>query len=122
MQWYRECTSLNPGLGLVIDCQHQKYFLTDKREKQITPLTNNVNKLLHQVGMPNAKIKVTIDEVPYHLFGKDKVDILFDANNTQKFEPIKKVASGGELSRLMLCIKSLVAICCTRSLASNVFK
>ncbi len=83
--------------------------LTSKREKQITPLTNNVNKLLHQVGMPNAKIKVTIDEVTYHLFGKDKVDILFDANNTQKFEPIKKVASGGELSRLMLCIKSLVA-------------
>ena len=83
--------------------------LTSKREKQITPLTNNVNKLLHQVGMPNAKIKVTIDEVHYHLFGKDKVDILFDANNTQKFEPIKKVASGGELSRLMLCIKSLVA-------------
>ena len=83
--------------------------LTAKREKQITPLTNNVNKLLHQVGMPNAKIKVTIDEVPYHFFGKDKVDILFDANNTQKFEPIKKVASGGELSRLMLCIKSLVA-------------
>jgi DNA repair protein RecN (Recombination protein N) len=83
--------------------------LTTKREKQMTPLTNNVNKLLHQVGMPNAKIRVTIDEVPYHLFGKDKVDILFDANNTQKFEPIKKVASGGELSRLMLCIKSLVA-------------
>jgi len=83
--------------------------LTAKREKQIIPLTNNVNKLLHQVGMPNAKIKVTIDEVAYHLFGKDKVDILFDANNTQKFEPIKKVASGGELSRLMLCIKSLVA-------------
>ncbi|TRZ81336.1 MAG: DNA repair protein RecN [Sediminibacterium sp.] len=83
--------------------------LTAKREKQMTPLTNNVNKLLHQVGMPNAKIKVTIDELPYHLFGKDKVDILFDANNTQKFEPIKKVASGGELSRLMLCIKSLVA-------------
>jgi len=84
-------------------------LLTAKREKQIIPLTNNVNKLLHQVGMPNAKIKVTIDEVAYHLFGKDKVDILFDANNTQKFEPIKKVASGGELSRLMLCIKSLVA-------------
>ena len=83
--------------------------LTSKREKQMTPLTNNVNKLLHQVGMPNAKIKVTIDEVAYHLFGKDKVDILFDANNTHKFEPIKKVASGGELSRLMLCIKSLVA-------------
>ena len=83
--------------------------LSAKREKQLAPLTSNVNNLLHQVGMPNAKIKVTLEQVDYHLFGKDKLDILFDANNTQKFEPIKKVASGGELSRLMLCIKSLVA-------------
>jgi DNA repair protein RecN (Recombination protein N) len=83
--------------------------LTTKREKEKTPFTTAVNKLLHQVGMPNAKIKVTIDEVPFNFYGKDKIDILFDANNTNKFEPIKKVASGGELSRLMLCIKSLVA-------------
>ena len=84
-------------------------ILSKKREKEIDPFTKNVNKLLHQVGMPNAKIKVTIDEVPFNYFGKDKIDILFDANNTNKFELIKKVASGGELSRLMLCIKSLVA-------------
>ena len=83
--------------------------LTSKREKEMSPLTVNVNKLLHQVGMPNAKIKVSIDKVPFNFYGKDKIDILFDANNTNKFEPIKKVASGGELSRLMLCIKSLVA-------------
>ena len=84
-------------------------LLSTKREKQMMPLTQNVNKLLHQVGMPNAKIKVTLDKVAYHFYGNDKIDILFDANNTEKFEPIKKVASGGELSRLMLCIKSLVA-------------
>jgi DNA repair protein RecN (Recombination protein N) len=83
--------------------------LTQKRNKETAPFTKNVNQLLHQVGMPNAKIKVTIDEVAYNACGKDKIDFLFDANNTQKFEPIKKVASGGELSRLMLCIKSLVA-------------
>jgi DNA repair protein RecN (Recombination protein N) len=83
--------------------------LTEKRNKETAPFTKNVNQLLHQVGMPNAKIKVTIDEVAYNAYGKDKIDFLFDANNTQKFEPIKKVASGGELSRLMLCIKSLVA-------------
>ena len=84
-------------------------LLSTKREKQMMPLTQNVNKLLHQVGMPNAKIKVTLDKVAYNFYGNDKIDILFDANNTEKFEPIKKVASGGELSRLMLCIKSLVA-------------
>ena len=83
--------------------------LTQKRNKETAPFTKNVNQLLHQVGMPNAKIKVTIDEVAYNAYGKDKIDFLFDANNTQKFEPVKKVASGGELSRLMLCIKSLVA-------------
>jgi DNA repair protein RecN (Recombination protein N) len=42
-------------------------------------------------------------------FGADEIEFLFDANNTNKFESLKKVASGGELSRLLLCIKSLVA-------------
>jgi len=84
-------------------------LLSSKREKEKTPFTTSVIKLLHQVGMPNAEIKVTMDEVPLNFYGKDRIDILFDANHTNKFEPIKKVASGGELSRLMLCIKSLVA-------------
>lgn len=82
--------------------------LSDKRKKQAAPFSKQVNHLLHQVGMPNAQLKVQLDSVPFNQFGMDKIDFLFDANNTQKFEPIKKVASGGELSRLMLCIKSLV--------------
>jgi DNA repair protein RecN (Recombination protein N) len=82
--------------------------LSDKRKKQAAPFAKQVNHLLHQVGMPNAQLKVQLDAVPFNQFGIDKIDFLFDANNTQKFEPIKKVASGGELSRLMLCIKSLV--------------
>jgi len=82
--------------------------LSDKRKKQTAPFTKQVNHLLQQVGMPNAQLKVQLDTVPFNQFGIDKIDFLFDANNTQKFEPIKKVASGGELSRLMLCIKSLV--------------
>ena len=44
-----------------------------------------------------------------HPYGKDSIDFLFDANKSNRFEPIRKVASGGELSRLMLSIKSLVA-------------
>ena len=82
--------------------------LSDKRKKQAAPFVKQVNHLLHQVGMPNAQLKVQLDTIPFNQFGIDKIDFLFDANNTQKFEPIKKVASGGELSRLMLCIKSLV--------------
>ena len=82
--------------------------LSELRKKQAAPFAKQVNHLLHQVGMPNAQLKVQLDTVPFNQFGIDKIDFLFDANNTQKFEPIKKVASGGELSRLMLCIKSLV--------------
>ncbi|MEI8142778.1 MAG: DNA repair protein RecN [Chitinophagia bacterium] len=82
--------------------------LSNKRNKQAAPFAKQVNHLLHQVGMPNAQLKVQLDKVPFNSFGIDKIDFLFDANNSQKFEPIKKVASGGELSRLMLCIKSLV--------------
>ena len=83
--------------------------LSTQRNKQVEPFTKNVNSLLNQVGMPNASIKVIIETIPYTIHGQDKIDILFDANNMNKFEPIRKVASGGELSRLMLCIKSLVA-------------
>ncbi len=73
-------------------------------------MEEKVNKLLAQVGMPNAKIKIEIkDEVELNGFGKNSIEFLFDANQSKQFLPVRKVASGGELSRLMLCIKSLVA-------------
>ncbi|MBA3674537.1 MAG: DNA repair protein RecN [Chitinophagaceae bacterium] len=78
------------------------------RQKQIKPFEEKVNKLLTQVGMPNAKIKVELKTIELNNFGKDAIEFLFDANKT-RFEPLRKVASGGELSRLMLSIKSLVA-------------
>ncbi len=59
--------------------------------------------------MPNARIKVEIGSTGLQETGKDNVQFLFDANKSNRFEPLRKVASGGELSRLMLCIKSLVA-------------
>ena len=65
--------------------------------------------MLKQVGMPNARLKVQINDTALQPFGKDQVEFLFDANKSNRFEPVRKVASGGELSRLMLCIKSLVA-------------
>lgn len=79
------------------------------RKKQIKPFEEKVNKLLAQVGMPNAKIKVDIKDTGLTICGKDAIEFLFDANKTNRFEPLRKVASGGELSRLMLSIKSLVA-------------
>ena len=90
--------------------------LSVNRRKQTKPFEDKVNKLLAQVGMPNAKLKVAIKPVGLNLFGTDSIEFLFDANlsagqagKSGQFQPVRKVASGGELSRLMLCIKSLVA-------------
>lgn len=86
------------------------------RKKQIKPLEEKVNKLLTQVGMPNAKLKVELTIGELNSSGADTIEFLFNANiapgdkkNMGQFQPVRKVASGGELSRLMLCIKSLVA-------------
>lgn len=83
--------------------------ISDNRRKQIKPLEEKVNKLLAQVGMPNAILKVDINSTVLADAGMDTIDFLFDANKSGQFQPVRKVASGGELSRLMLCIKSLVA-------------
>jgi DNA repair protein RecN (Recombination protein N) len=83
--------------------------LSVKRKKVIASFEKNVNTLLAQVGMPNAKIKVSIIDIELNNSGKNAIEFLFDANKSNRFEPLRKVASGGELSRLMLCIKSLVA-------------
>jgi DNA repair protein RecN (Recombination protein N) len=95
---------------LVQEADNLASQLTANRVKQVKPLTEKVNKLLAQVGMPNAMLKVyigSLNNLQQH--GKDAIEFLFDANKSNRFEPIRKVASGGELSRLMLCIKSLVA-------------
>ena len=83
--------------------------ISKARQAQTEPLIDQVNKLLVQVGMPNARIKIAITPASLNDFGKDEIEFLFDANKSNRFEPLRKVASGGELSRLMLCIKSLVA-------------
>jgi DNA repair protein RecN (Recombination protein N) len=83
--------------------------ISERRQKQIKPLVEKVNKLLLQVGMPNAKLKVEIQNTSPGPTGADLIEFLFDANRSGQYQPVRKVASGGELSRLMLCIKSLVA-------------
>ena len=83
--------------------------LSAKRKSEIGGLEANVNTLLMKVGMPNARIRVVCSDSELNEQGIDNIEFLFDANKSNRFEPLRKVASGGELSRLMLCIKSLVA-------------
>ncbi|HEV7622021.1 MAG TPA: DNA repair protein RecN [Flavisolibacter sp.] len=83
--------------------------ISEVRRSAIKPLEQEVNRMLVQVGMPGARIKVDINKTELNINGFDDVVFLFDANKNNQFQPLRKVASGGELSRLMLCIKSLVA-------------
>ena len=83
--------------------------ISKNRKAQIASFVQKVNGLLIQVGMPNARLKVQLLPGELNEFGMDDIEFLFDANKSGRFEPIRKVASGGELSRLMLCIKSLIA-------------
>ncbi len=91
------------------ECLRLGKQLHARRSSAATQLTSSVNQLLARVGMPNARLQVRITEGQPADTGCDDVDMLFDANKTGRFEPLQKVASGGERSRLMLCIKSLVA-------------
>lgn len=89
--------------------------ISERRKTPVNSFTKNVNDLLKQVGMPNACLKILISPVELDSTGMDKVNFLFNANVSTKdkddsrFENLGKVASGGELSRLMLSVKSLVA-------------
>lgn len=83
--------------------------LSENRKQQIPAFEKKTNQLLTQVGMPNARLKVQLTTVDLNATGYDAIEFLFDANKSNRFEPLRKVASGGELSRLMLCVKSLVA-------------
>jgi DNA repair protein RecN (Recombination protein N) len=87
----------------------QSAGLSAARKKVIGPLQKEVKQLLERVGMPNASLQIELTPCSPDVHGADQVEFLFDANRSGRLEQLKKVASGGELSRLMLCIKSLVA-------------
>ena len=100
----------------LLKCINSAEQIAANRKKISKPFTQHVNTLLAQVGMPNAQLKIEVNDVALNATGNNSIEFLFDANlptgqagKSNKFEPLRKVASGGELSRLMLCIKSLVA-------------
>jgi DNA repair protein RecN (Recombination protein N) len=81
----------------------------EKRVKQVPVLEKSTKELLARVGMPNASMKIEVKKGELSPVGLDQINFLFDANKSGNYEPLHKVASGGELSRLMLILKSLVA-------------
>lgn len=97
--------------------KQQKSFLTkeaqslsDKRKEAAELLENKVLHIASKLGLPHAQLKVRFTKTEaLTKLGIDKVQFEFSANKGSSVKPLKEVASGGELSRLMLAIKSVIS-------------
>ena len=83
--------------------------LTATRVECAQKLSTLLVEELRPLGMPHVQISVDLEPCSYYKMGAEQVVIRFSANKNQTLQPVAEVASGGEISRLMLCIKSLVA-------------
>lgn len=84
--------------------------VSQSRKKAFATIEKEVNSMLQELGMKDAQLQLTHEpKKEFGNDGKDLVNFLFKANKGGSFNPIAKVASGGELSRLMLCIKTNLA-------------
>ena len=84
--------------------------ISTKRKQVIPKLQKAIIDLLHLVKMPHSNLSIELDssDVPSQ-YGLDNIQLLFSANKGGDLQELSKVASGGELSRLMLCIKSITS-------------
>jgi len=81
-----------------------------QRKPVVSKLILQLETILTDLGMPNARFKIELSPTDSYLYnGKDQLEFLFTANKGSQFLPLKKAASGGELSRIMLAIKSVLS-------------
>lgn len=83
--------------------------LSKKRIAIFGSFSKEIQVLLSQLGMENAKIEIQRNQIPASATGIDEINILFSANKGIATQPIGQVASGGEFSRLMFAIKYVMA-------------
>jgi DNA repair protein RecN (Recombination protein N) len=85
-------------------------LLSAKRKEKTGELAAELQASIRDLQMPYAVLKVELSDTgKYTAKGTDSVAFMFSANGEKKLNPLQKAASGGELSRIMLCLKSLMA-------------
>ena len=96
--------------GVENECHKVAARLHDSRKEVCSTLENHIITTLNQLGMADAKFIVEINKTEeFTPLGSDSIAYLFTANPTTKPAAVERIASGGELSRIMLAIKSLLA-------------
>ncbi len=93
--------------------------LSSARQAVLQPIETEIGGLLHELGMPNASLKIKAETGKPGPVGIDTISFLFSANKGVKPQQLKNVASGGEFSRLMMAIKYILAS--KRSLPTIIF-
>ncbi len=83
--------------------------LTATRVAAAKSFSAQVSEVLYQLDMPNVKFVINVDKDRYSKHGCDAVEFLISANAGETVKPLHKIASGGELSRIMLSVKSVLA-------------
>lgn len=83
--------------------------LSRSRRKCFEPLTRKLLHLLNELAIPEAQLRIEHRAIPAKYSGIDDIDILFSANKGIAPRPFAQVASGGEFSRLMFCMKYVMA-------------
>jgi DNA repair protein RecN (Recombination protein N) len=102
-------------LSTEVDSEREKTLATGKkihevRVKAIPKLKEQLETILADLGLPNARFQFELN--PSNTFrknGTDELDLLFTANKGLAFGSLKKVASGGEMSRIMLAVKAVLS-------------
>jgi DNA repair protein RecN (Recombination protein N) len=83
--------------------------ISSRRKSVLPEIETRITALLKQLGIPNAKFRITLSQLPeFTSTGIDQADFLFSANKQIEPENLARIASGGELSRVMLSLKSLL--------------
>lgn len=89
---------------------HLAQVIHDNRAEAIPLLSNQLIAILDTLGMPNVRFDIQVSSTAtYFNNGKDELQFLFSANKGTDFGLLKKVASGGEMSRIMLAVKAILA-------------
>ncbi|MEN9489051.1 MAG: hypothetical protein RL494_1316 [Bacteroidota bacterium] len=84
--------------------------ISENRIKSVPVLVHQITEILLPLGMPNVRFQIDIKLTQTYLqSGKDEIQLLFSANKGTDFGLLKKVASGGEMSRIMLAVKAILA-------------
>jgi len=92
------------------ELEREAVAITNKREKAIPKLKEQLEKILKNLGLPNAQFEFLLHKSDaFRKNGKDVLEFLFTANKGTHLGALDKVASGGEMSRIMLAVKSILA-------------